>query len=79
MNREPLTKEQLESLGFIVKEKKLKYSHKIQIIYHGHHSYYVDTFYDYPTFDQILESVINTAKHEGARQSQQQVINKLFD
>ena len=79
MDEKSLTKKQLELLGFTVNEKKLKTFTKVKITYRGNCSYYVNTFYDYPTFDEILRSFMHNAREEQKRETKQQIINKLFN
>ena len=79
MDKKILTKKQLELLGFIVNEKKLKTLTKVEITYRGNCSHYVNTFYDYPTFDEILRSFMHNVREEQKREAKQEIINRLFN
>ncbi len=79
MDDQPLTKEQLEAMGFTVKEKKLKKSTKITITYGGCCSCYFDVFYHYPTFSEIVYSIVKNVREYDREIIKNDLINRLFN
>lgn len=79
MEQQPLTKEQLESLGFSVKEKQLKKSTNITITYRGSCSCYFDDFYHYPTFSEIVHSIVKNVREYDRENIKNELFNRLFN
>jgi hypothetical protein len=79
MEQQPLTKEQLESLGFSVEEKQLKKYTKIRITYGGNYSYYFEDFYHYPTFSEIIGGVIRNVREYETKNIKDQLFEKMFN
>lgn len=80
MEEKPLTKKQLEQLGFTVTEKELKTKTKVEIEY-GHFwvsNVYIDTFYHYPSFQEIVDDIIRKVRVCEREAIKQKITNNLF-
>lgn len=64
MEDTPLTKEQLEFLGFTVHEKHLKSGTKVEVWHSGCYSDYIGTSYGYPSFRDIITNVVRNVIDE---------------
>jgi len=78
MEEKPLTKKQLEQLGFTVTEKKLKTKTKVEIEYQPFIDSYIDTFYHYPSFQEIVDCIINNVSREERKTIKEKITYNLF-
>jgi len=74
---EPLTKEQLEELGFTVKERQIKKGLKIEIYYDNCYGDYIGYYEKYPTFQDIIGNVVKEAQDESERLWKNRLMERL--
>jgi hypothetical protein len=72
-----LTKEQLEELGFTVKERQLKKGLKIDIHWDGCYGDYLGYYEQYPTFQDIIGNVVKEAQDESDRLWKNRLMERL--
>ena len=73
-----LTKEQLEELGFTVRERQLKKGLKIDIQYDGWYGDYVGYYDKYPSFHDIITNVVREVGSETDRIWKNRLMERLF-
>jgi hypothetical protein len=73
-----LTKEQLEELGFTVKERQLKKGLKIDIYWDGCYSDYIGHYEEYPSFRDIITNVVREVGTETDRLWKNRLMERLF-
>lgn len=72
-----LTKEQLEELGFTVRERELKKGLKLEIYWDGCYGEYVGYWEKYPTFRDIIGNVVKEAGDESERLWKNRLMERL--
>jgi hypothetical protein len=75
---EPLTKEQLEELGFTVKERQLKKGLKIEIYWDGCYRDYIGYYDKYPSFRDIITNVVREVGNETDRLWKNRLMERLI-
>ena len=78
MEEKPLTKKQLEQLGFTVTEKQLKTKTKVEIEYEPWGNNLIDTFYNYPSFGEIIDRIVSNVRQDERDRIKAKITNKLF-
>lgn len=78
MEEKPLTKKQLEQLGFTVTEKQLKTKTKVEIEYDHWANGYIDTFYHYPSFQEIIDHIVRNAQRYAREEIKEKITYNLF-
>ena len=78
MEEKSLTKKQLEQLGFTVTEKQIKTKTKVEIEYNHWANCYIDTFYHYPSFQEIVDQIIRNVRVCEREQIKEKITNNLF-
>jgi len=78
MKHNPLTKKQLEELGFTVTEQKLKTKTKVEIEYEPWGNNHIDTFYHYPSFGEIIDRIVSNVRQDERDRIKDKITNKLF-
>lgn len=78
MEEKPLTKKQLEQLGFTVTEKQLKTKTKVEIEYEPWGNNHIDTFYHYPSFQEIVDRIVSNVRQDERDRIKAKITNKLF-
>jgi hypothetical protein len=78
MKHNPLTKKQLEELGFTVTEHKLKTKTKVEIEYEPWGNNHIDTFYHYPSFGEIIDRIVSNVRQYERDRIKDKITNKLF-
>ena len=73
-----LTKEQLEELGFTVRERELKKGLKLDIQYDGCYGDYIGYWEKYPTFQDIIGNVVKEAQDESERLWKNRLMERLL-
>lgn len=78
----PLTKEQLEFLGFTVFERQLKKRLKVEVLLDGPYSSYIGTIEGYPSFRDIITTVVRNVREEEnyilRQKLTEEMVNKYF-
>jgi hypothetical protein len=78
MEEKPLTKKQLEQLGFTVTEKQLKTKTKVEIEYAPLMDNYIGMFYHYPSFQEIVDRIVSNAKRDAREEIKENITRTLF-
>ena len=78
MKHNPLTKKQLEELGFTVTEQKLKTKTTVEIEYEPWGNNHIDTFYHYPSFGEIIDRIVSNVRQYERDRIKDKITNKLF-
>lgn len=78
MEEKPLTKKQLEQLGFTVTEKQLKTKTKVEIEYAPWMDDYIGMFYHYPSFQEIVDRIVSNARRDEHRRVTDKITHNLF-
>ena len=73
-----LTKEQLEELGFTIKERQLKKGLKIEIYWDGCYSDYIGYYDKYPSFRDIITNVVREVGNKTDRLWKNRLMERLF-
>lgn len=74
-----LTKEQLEELGFTVRERQLKKGLKLDIYFDNCYGDYIGCWEKYPTFQDIIGNVVKESQDETERRWKNRLMERLFD
>lgn len=78
MEEKPLTKKQLEQLGFTVIEKQLKTKTKVEIEYQPWMDDYIGMFYHYPSFQEIVDRIVSNARKDAHEEIKENITRTLF-
>ena len=78
MEEKPLTKKQLEQLGFTVTEKQLKTRTKVEIEPPPLRDDYIGMFYHCPSLQEIVDRIVSSSQLEERKAIEEKITRNLL-